>query len=210
MEGFVVDAEGLINNGRSPIVSPQNLMKLSLLKHYTCVLYCLEVTKNYDDDSTIGTVHQLSTSVQMVLRDHPIDAELLNSPLEYYNYMELCFANKHAIGIYSMETCVPLGTTIVVEDKDKPNVRERQGTTDECSNMTDAMREIASAINNTCRAETHPDLYKDLIVFDQNERLTVLDYLTEHKAKSHNFMKVDEEDRQASFKHILKGNHDLL
>uniref|UniRef100_A0A8I6YAZ4 Myb/SANT-like domain-containing protein n=2 Tax=Hordeum vulgare subsp. vulgare TaxID=112509 RepID=A0A8I6YAZ4_HORVV len=200
----------------------------------------------------------LSTSVQMVQmvsQDHPTDAELINSPLEYYNYMELCFANKHATGIYSMGTSVPLRTPIVVEDKDKPNVREGQGITDEvlqdlpgsnfalrnasatqdpspisnkkrkrssgltkedslqCSNMTNAMREIASAINNTCHAETHPDLYKaimDLTMFDQNERLAILDYLTEHKAKGLYFMKMDEEVRQASFKHILKENPDLL
>ncbi|XBJ25676.1 hypothetical protein VPH35_003270 [Triticum aestivum] len=151
-----------------------------------------------------------------------------NSPLENYNYMENCFANKQATGNYAMATGVPLGTPIVVEDKDKPDVMEGQGTTDEvlqhlpgsnsvlptasasqdpsptsnkkrkrasgltkedsiqCSNMTDAMREIASAINNTCHAETHLDLYNtvmDLLVFDQDERLAVLDYLTEHKAK---------------------------
>uniref|UniRef100_A0A8I6YDA3 Uncharacterized protein n=1 Tax=Hordeum vulgare subsp. vulgare TaxID=112509 RepID=A0A8I6YDA3_HORVV len=164
-----------------------------------------------------------------MLQDHPTDAELINSSLEYYNYMELCFANKHATGIYSMGTCEPLETPILVEDKDKPNVREGQGTTDEvlqdlfgsnfalpnasatqdpsptsnkkrkrssglteedslqCSNMTDAMREIASAINNTGHAETHPGLYKavmDLTMFDQNERLAVLDYPTEHKQKA--------------------------
>ncbi|KAF6995624.1 hypothetical protein CFC21_012090 [Triticum aestivum] len=79
--------------------------------------------------------------------------------------------------------------------------------------MTDAMREIASAINNTCHAETHLDLYKavmDLTVFDQNDRLVVLDYLTEHKAKGLNFVKMNDEVRQASFKRILKANPDLL
>ena len=44
--------------------------------------------------------------------------------------MENCFANKQAIGNYAMATGVPLGTPIVVEDKNKPNV-EGQGTTDE-------------------------------------------------------------------------------
>ena len=178
-----------------------------------------------------------------------------NSPLENYNYMENCFANKQATGNYAMATGVPLRTPIVVEDKDKPNVMEGQGTTDEvsqhlpgsnfvlptasatqdpsptsnkkrkrasglteedsiqCSNMTDAMREIASAINNTCHAETHLDLYNavmDLLVFDQDERLAVLDYLTEHKAKGLNFVKMDDEVRKASFKRILKANPDLL
>ncbi|KAF7099856.1 hypothetical protein CFC21_101442 [Triticum aestivum] len=188
-------------------------------------------------------------------QDHPADAELLNSPLENYDYMELCFANKHTTGKYVMGPGVPLGMRIVVEDKYKPNVMEGEGTTNEvlqhlprsnfvlptasatqdpsptsnkkrkrasglteedsiqCSNMTDAMREIASAINNTCHAETHPNLYKavmDLLVFNQDERLAILDYLTEHKAKGLNFVKMDDEVRKASFKRILKANPDLL
>jgi len=50
VEGFVVAAEGLINNWRSSFFSPQNPVKLSSLKHHSGVLYCLEVTKNYDED----------------------------------------------------------------------------------------------------------------------------------------------------------------
>ncbi|KAI4998263.1 hypothetical protein ZWY2020_053605 [Hordeum vulgare] len=79
--------------------------------------------------------------------------------------------------------------------------------------MIDVMCEIASAINNTCHAETHPDLYKvvmDLIVFDQNERLAILGYLTEHKAKGLNFLKMNDEARQTAFNRILKTNPDLL
>ncbi|KQK10018.1 cytokinin dehydrogenase 5 [Brachypodium distachyon] len=57
VEGFVVAAEGLINNWRSSFFSPQNPVKLSSLKHHTGVLYCLEVTKNYDA-STAGNVDQ--------------------------------------------------------------------------------------------------------------------------------------------------------
>jgi cytokinin dehydrogenase len=58
VEGFVVAAEGLINNWRSSFFSPQNPVKLSSLKHHSGVLYCLEVTKNYDD-STAVTVDQV-------------------------------------------------------------------------------------------------------------------------------------------------------
>jgi len=58
VEGFVVAAEGLINNWRSSFFSPQNPVKLSSLKHHSGVLCCLEVTKNYDDD-TAGSVDQV-------------------------------------------------------------------------------------------------------------------------------------------------------
>jgi cytokinin dehydrogenase len=71
VEGFVVAAEGLINNWRSSFFSPQNPVKLSSLKQHTGVLYCLEVTKNYDDSTTnAATVDQvcrarcLSLSIQ--------------------------------------------------------------------------------------------------------------------------------------------------
>lgn len=60
VEGFVVAAEGLINNWRSSFFSPQNPVKLSSLKHHSGVLYCLEVTKNYDDDATAASVDQVS------------------------------------------------------------------------------------------------------------------------------------------------------
>ncbi|KAI4990794.1 hypothetical protein ZWY2020_039165 [Hordeum vulgare] len=189
------------------------------------------------------------------MQDHPTDDELFNTPLEHYNYIQLCFANKLATGVYTTASGVPLGKPIVVEAKDKSKVMEGQGTTDEefehvpsgsnfilptasatqdpsptstkkrnmtsvlteedliqCSNMTDDTREISSAINNTCHAETHPDLYKAVmdLKFDQNERLDVLDYLTEHKAKGLNFLKINDEVRQAAFKHILKTNPGLL
>ncbi|KAM3315640.1 hypothetical protein ACQJBY_034019 [Aegilops geniculata] len=81
------------------------------------------------------------------------------------------------------------------------------------NNMSDAVREIASAINNTCHTETHPELYKavmDLVEYDLAERLAVLDYLTEHKGKGLNFVKMDEEVRKASFKRILEKNPDLV
>ncbi|KAF7094321.1 hypothetical protein CFC21_096638 [Triticum aestivum] len=81
------------------------------------------------------------------------------------------------------------------------------------NNMSDVVREIASAINNTCHTETHPDLYKavmDLVEYDLAERLAVLDYLIEHKGKDLNFVKMDEEVRKASFKRILEKNPDLV
>ncbi|KAM0892975.1 hypothetical protein ACQ4PT_025442 [Festuca glaucescens] len=81
------------------------------------------------------------------------------------------------------------------------------------SNMSDALRDVASAINNTCHAETHPDLCKtvmDLVGFEMDQKLAVLDYLTEHKAQGLNFMKMEVAVREASFKHIIAKNPDLV
>jgi cytokinin dehydrogenase len=58
VEGFVITDESLINNWRSSFFSPRNPIKLNSLGSYGKVLYCLEVTKNYDD-TTAGTVDQV-------------------------------------------------------------------------------------------------------------------------------------------------------
>lgn len=81
------------------------------------------------------------------------------------------------------------------------------------SNMSDALREVAVAIKETCHAETHPDLCKtvmDLPGFEMDQKLAVLDYLTENKGKGLNFMKMDVAVREASFKRIISKNPDLV
>ena len=82
----------------------------------------------------------------------------------------------------------------------------------QCSNMSDALRDVAGAINNTCHTETHPDLYKPVmdLPFEMDQRLGVLDYLTEHKGKGLNFLKMEVKVREASFKRILAKNPDRV
>lgn len=58
VEGFVIVDEGLINNWRSSFFSPRNPVKISSLGTDGGVLYCLEVTKNYDE-SNADTVDQV-------------------------------------------------------------------------------------------------------------------------------------------------------
>ncbi|KAF8405294.1 hypothetical protein HHK36_010196 [Tetracentron sinense] len=57
VEGFVIVDEGLINNWRSSFFSPSNPVKISSLGANGGVLYCLEITKNYDE-STANTIDQ--------------------------------------------------------------------------------------------------------------------------------------------------------
>ncbi|KAL5226396.1 hypothetical protein ABZP36_014661 [Zizania latifolia] len=85
VEGFVVAAEGLINNWRSSFFSPQNPVKLSSLKHHSGVLYCLEVTKNYDD-STAGTVDQ---EVEVLLGELSfIPGTVFTTDLPYVDFLD--------------------------------------------------------------------------------------------------------------------------
>lgn len=79
--------------------------------------------------------------------------------------------------------------------------------------MSDALRDVAAAINNTCHTETHPDLYHvvmDLADYDMDQKLAVLDYLTEHKGQGLNFVKMEPDVRQAAFKRIIAKNPDLV
>lgn len=46
--------------------------------------------------------------------------------------------------------------------------------------------------------------------FHLEKWLVVLDYLTERKGKCINFVKIDDEVRNASFNYILKNNPDLI
>ncbi|XP_028771590.1 cytokinin dehydrogenase 5-like [Neltuma alba] len=50
VEGFVIVDEGLINNWRSSFFSPSNPVKIESLKSDEGVLYCLEITKNYQHE----------------------------------------------------------------------------------------------------------------------------------------------------------------
>ncbi|CAA2979143.1 cytokinin dehydrogenase 5 [Olea europaea subsp. europaea] len=52
VEGFVIVDEGLINNWRSSFFSPGNPVKISSLNADGGVLYCLEITKNYQESNS--------------------------------------------------------------------------------------------------------------------------------------------------------------
>jgi hypothetical protein len=74
------------------------------------------------------------------------------------------------------------------------------------------LRDVAGVINNTCHTETQPDLWKtvmDLTQFELERRLVVLDYLMEHKGKGLNFVRMEVNAREASFKLILDKNPDI-
>lgn len=68
VEGFVIVDEGLINNWRSSFFSPSNPVKISSIDSNGNggVLYCLEITKNYDD-STADTIDQVQTYMHVYL-----------------------------------------------------------------------------------------------------------------------------------------------
>ena len=60
VEGFViVNNEGLLNNWRSSYFSPQNPVKVSSLDTKGRVLYCLEMTKNYNEHDALHLIDEV-------------------------------------------------------------------------------------------------------------------------------------------------------
>ncbi|XP_010932844.1 cytokinin dehydrogenase 5 [Elaeis guineensis] len=85
VEGFVIVDEGLINNWRSSFFSPRNSVNISSIGTNGGVLYCLEMTKNYDD-STADFVDQ---EVEALLkRLEFIPASVFTTDLPYVDFLD--------------------------------------------------------------------------------------------------------------------------
>ncbi|KAA8537577.1 hypothetical protein F0562_027185 [Nyssa sinensis] len=85
VEGFVIVDEGLINNWRSSFFSPRNPVKISSLGADGGVLYCLEITKNYDE-STADTIDQ---EVEALLKKlNFIPASVFTTDLPYVDFLD--------------------------------------------------------------------------------------------------------------------------
>ncbi|KAJ8513028.1 hypothetical protein OPV22_003462 [Ensete ventricosum] len=85
VEGFVIVDEGLINNWRSSFFSPKNPVKISSVGANGGVLYCLEMTKNYDDSSA-DTIDQV---VEALLRQLSfIPATVFTTDLPYVDFLD--------------------------------------------------------------------------------------------------------------------------
>ncbi|KAK1271536.1 Cytokinin dehydrogenase 5 [Acorus gramineus] len=86
VEGFVIVDEGLINNWRSSFFSPSNPVKLhSLGTNNGGVLYCVEMTKNYDK----STAHVVDQEVEELLKKlNYIPATEFTTDLPYIDFLD--------------------------------------------------------------------------------------------------------------------------
>ncbi|XP_068647474.1 cytokinin dehydrogenase 5-like [Aristolochia californica] len=86
VEGFVIVEQGLTNNWRSSFFSPRNPVKVSSLGVTgSGVLYCLEITKNYNDASA-KTVDQ---EVEALLKKlNFIPASVFTTDLPYVDFLD--------------------------------------------------------------------------------------------------------------------------
>ncbi|KAM0937217.1 putative cytokinin dehydrogenase [Dioscorea sansibarensis] len=86
VEGFVIVDEGLINNWRSSFFSPSNPVKMSSLGGANGgVLYCLEMTKNYDESKA----HTIDQDVEELLKGLDfIPASVFTTDLTYLEFLD--------------------------------------------------------------------------------------------------------------------------
>uniref|UniRef100_A0ACD5U6M6 Uncharacterized protein n=1 Tax=Avena sativa TaxID=4498 RepID=A0ACD5U6M6_AVESA len=145
----------------------------------------------------------------------PIEVESLEKPIDLEG------GETNGEGFVQGEIPINLGVQGLGATTPSPSVstnnkKRKRVLSDEDAvqvNMSNALRDVAGAINNTCHTETHPDLCKtvmDLTNFDMDERLAILDYLMEHKGKGLKLMKMEADVREASLKRIIAKNPDLV
>jgi hypothetical protein len=157
----------------------------------------------------IGSNEPLGTPIEVEHPGKPIDFESQET-----NYNGEGFVESQApfdFGGQGTDATTPSPSCSNRKRKRAPILSEED--TIQVINMSDALRDVAGAINNTCHTETHPDLCKtvmDLTQFEMEQRLAILDYLTENKGKGLNFVKMAVDAREASFKRILAKNPDIL
>ncbi|KAJ4838018.1 Cytokinin dehydrogenase 5 [Turnera subulata] len=85
VEGFVIVDEGLINNWRSSFFSPRNPVKISSIGANGGVLYCLEITKNYDE-SNADNIDQEVESLMKKLNFIP--STVFTTDLPYVDFLD--------------------------------------------------------------------------------------------------------------------------
>jgi hypothetical protein len=140
----------------------------------------------------------------------PIEVELPGKPIDLESFVEGQAA--HDFGVHVTDASTPSPSSSNRKRKRAPPILADEDMI-QVTNMSEALRDVAGAIKDTCHTETHPDLCKtvmDLVEFEMDQRLAVLDYLTEHKGKGLNFMNMEADVRVASFKRIIAKNPDLL
>ncbi|RZC55289.1 hypothetical protein C5167_014135 [Papaver somniferum] len=86
VEGFVIVDEGLINNWRSSFFSPKNPVKISSINGSDGgVLYCLEITRNYDD----STANSIDQEIEALLEKLDfIPSSVFTTDLPYVDFLD--------------------------------------------------------------------------------------------------------------------------
>ncbi|KAK7352298.1 hypothetical protein VNO80_17718 [Phaseolus coccineus] len=85
VEGFVIVDEGLINNWRSSFFSPSNPVNITSLNADGGVLYCLEITKNYDHQNADSVDEEIQALLKKL---HFLSTSVFTSDLPYVDFLD--------------------------------------------------------------------------------------------------------------------------
>ncbi|KAF5455851.1 hypothetical protein F2P56_025386 [Juglans regia] len=91
VEGFVIVDDGLINNWRSSFFSPRNPVKITSFNANGGVLYCLEVTKNYDDSSATRIDQEIEALLEKL---DFIPTSVFTTDLPYLDFLDRVHKNE--------------------------------------------------------------------------------------------------------------------
>ncbi|CAM0910853.1 unnamed protein product [Alopecurus aequalis] len=169
--------------------------------------------------------------------DHPKDAEFLNKPIANYNQLQTIFSFGLATGRHAMGSSEPLGTPDgepdtqesksfnvdadkgeegadkPTEDKAGPKKRKRGVLVDEevvvFTSMTEAVREVSSAIRDSVPVDVHPGLYEAVMIikgFSDAAKMVALSHLLDNKAQGQGFVTMAE-DHQRIWLHTFLTKH---
>ncbi|KAF6985593.1 hypothetical protein CFC21_003434 [Triticum aestivum] len=157
--------------------------------------------------------------------DHPRDAEFLNTPIQNYNQMQHIFSFGLATGKHAMGSGEPLGSPMpdfpgtpdveILDGPDKPVDRKRKrGSLIEeeinvfCS-MTEAVKEVATAIRKCKPLDVHLDLYGVVMTqggFSDEALMAALSHLLDNKAQGVGFVAMTDAHRMLWLRSWL-GKH---
>jgi len=161
------------------------------------------------------------------LQDHPNDAYLLNKPIEHYKEMMVIFGNGQTTGKWAMGSNEALGTpSDCAESSLKTEATEliNSGKTDTCdtnkaeiavgskrkrsmlgeedvivlSGMSEAVKDVASAIRPTKVEDCHPDLYGAIMFipgFIEEALMFAYGHLLDNKALGTSFVQWSDSHR---------------
>ncbi|CAD6233138.1 unnamed protein product [Miscanthus lutarioriparius] len=158
-------------------------------------------------------------------KDHPKDAEFLNTPIRFYTKMETIFGSSMATGKFALGSSEPLGVnnvdsvaakieghgfTTVVDVKCNPKMGECSKATELLTPIVGVKRKRASTLRETRSAHVDPNLYlvvMEMPGFTTEALIVAYTYLLENKALGRGFVNMAISHRDIWLRKYLAKNY---
>ncbi|CAD6233579.1 unnamed protein product [Miscanthus lutarioriparius] len=175
------------------------------------VNYVAKALLDYYGEADINAIMLEPEHYTAHCKDHPKNAEFLNTPIKFYTEMETIFGSSMATSSVAAKIEAQ-GFTTAVDIKYSPDmgegskatelltsnvgVKRKRGNFSEeemlmMTNMTDAVNNVASTLRETRPAHVDPDLYlvvMEMPGFTTEALIVIYTYLLENKALGRGFV----------------------